>query len=110
MVSRDVIFDETKGWNWKKQSTDDNYGEFVVTLGEFGNHGIPNTEDAPQLKGNSEATDVKTNEITSHVSNDVEDESGSDTEVEIAPLRRSERQTTKPKYLEDYVLFAEEEG
>jgi len=50
------------------------------------------------------------NEITSHVSNEVEDESGSDTEVEIAPLRRSERQTTKPKYLEDYVLFAEEEG
>ena len=110
VVSRDVIFDKTNGWNWKNKSTDDNYGEFVVTLGVFGNHGIPNTEDAPQLKGNSEAADVKTNEITSHVSNDIEDESGSDTEVEMAPLRRSERQTTKPKYLDDYVLFAEEEG
>ena len=110
VVSRDVIFDETKGWNWKKQSTNDEYGEFVVTLGEFGNHGIAKTEDTSQLEDNGEAADVKTNEITDHVSSDVEDESGSDTEVETSPLRRSQRQTTKPKYLEDYVLIAEEEG
>lgn len=41
VVSRDVVFDETKGWNWKRVDGElRNYEEFNVTLGEFGNHGI----------------------------------------------------------------------
>lgn len=41
VVSRDVVFDETKGWNWKSVETEQEYNEdFSVTLGEFGNRGI----------------------------------------------------------------------
>lgn len=41
MVFRDVIFDEIKGWNWKKIDGDiNNYNDFEVILGEFGNYGI----------------------------------------------------------------------
>ena len=41
VVSRDVVFDESKGRNWNstdsEQNRDDN---FKISLGTFGNHGI----------------------------------------------------------------------
>lgn len=40
VVSRDVVFDESKGWNWKRSAAEEDHGDFVVTVGEFGNHGI----------------------------------------------------------------------
>lgn len=41
ILSRDVIFDETKSWNWRQnQPGQDDDGSFSITLGEFGNHGI----------------------------------------------------------------------
>lgn len=41
IVSRDVVFDEAKGWNWSQQSSEgDMSGTFVISFGDFGNHGI----------------------------------------------------------------------
>lgn len=40
-VSRDVVFDETRGWNWSKDSQQqDEREEFTIAIGTFGNHGI----------------------------------------------------------------------
>lgn len=38
------MFDESKGWNWS-QSSDESCreGNFKITLGEFGNNGIQET-------------------------------------------------------------------
>ena len=106
VVSRDVVFDETKGWNWRHDDTEKNQvGDFTVVLGTFGNHGIETKHDEPK------PSDVVVKE-------EAEEEESSDSEGEtetiVNPsgpmLRRSERQSSKPKYLDDYVLIAEYEG
>ncbi|KAG7559183.1 Integrase catalytic core [Arabidopsis thaliana x Arabidopsis arenosa] len=125
VVSRDVIFDEAKGWNWEhKTATKDGDGSFHITFDTYGNNG---------LRENGETTEKEQAEtehgLQNHdpIDNDL---SESDTETEdraesneeeesenvdpscVSPpvLRRTERQIIKPKYLEDYVLMAEEEG
>lgn len=53
-----------------------------------------------------------TNEETHHSNNEHDDFVTShedETEQPQVPLRRTERQSVKRKYLKDYVLFAEEE-
>ena len=118
-VSRDVVFDETKRWNWSSNSSDQNgAGSFKITVGTFGNHSLRETEDEqskteprqnkPEPKAVEEAIEAETNE---------EDDEETDEEDDVMQdqsstgLRRSQRAGTKPKYLEDYVLFlAEEEG
>ena len=41
VVSRDVVFDESRGWNWSTNNVEEQgIGEFVVTIGSFRNHGI----------------------------------------------------------------------
>ena len=41
VVSRDVVFDESKGWNWKNEDTEQGtVDDFKICLGNFGNHGI----------------------------------------------------------------------
>ena len=41
VVSRDVVFDETKGWNWSQNYNEETrVGDFKITFEEFGNHGI----------------------------------------------------------------------
>ncbi|CAA7055274.1 unnamed protein product [Microthlaspi erraticum] len=41
IVSRDVVFDESKGWNWShSNSAQGDNKEFKVIFGEFGNRGI----------------------------------------------------------------------
>ncbi|KAG7594051.1 Integrase catalytic core [Arabidopsis thaliana x Arabidopsis arenosa] len=121
-VSRDVVFDETKGWDWKhSDSTKDGDGSFIITINESGNHGLQ--EDPKETEQN-----VAENETEQDEENILSDESKEDSENETtheqeqehdviepvnpAPpiLRRTERQINKPKYLEDYVLLAEEEG
>lgn len=58
VVSLDVIFDETKGLNWKKHARKvKSYGDFVVTMGEFGNHGVTETSNLD----NDNLTDKTTN-------------------------------------------------
>lgn len=120
VVSRDVVFDETKGWNWKGLDTErKSYDDFVVELGEFGNHGISeqvNTSNQPRVleqagdnHENGEAGKADKKIIT--IEDDESEEAGKNVVGgESRVLRRSERQTSRPKYLDDYVLMAEEEG
>lgn len=45
VVSRDVVFDETKGWNWKHcDAEQDGNGSFKITFEVFGNHGLQGEE------------------------------------------------------------------
>lgn len=45
VVSRDVVFDETKGWNWSSTSSSQKEaGSFKIITGVFANHGIQETE------------------------------------------------------------------
>lgn len=112
-VSREVVFDESKGWNWSKTGSEQSQsGTFVVGLGEFGNHGL---EENPQVKVETDE-EASNSEITPH--DEEEDEVGDTekTEEDLVNndneviLRRSQRQSVRPKYLEDYVLLTEEEG
>ncbi|KAG7533498.1 Zinc finger CCHC-type [Arabidopsis thaliana x Arabidopsis arenosa] len=143
VVSRDVVFDESKGWNWKHDNTvKDGDGSFYITFHDYGNHGLREDEDSERNreKENTETERTETNHEmqenieterieTDHESQNEEQtnsDNGSETEDEtnkegehenIVPnnpsppvLRRTERQINKPRYLEDYVLMAEEEG
>ncbi|KAG7598736.1 Integrase catalytic core [Arabidopsis suecica] len=124
VVSRDVVFDETKGWEWKHgDSAKDCDGSFTITLNDSGNHGLQ------KENAETEQREVVTEQRGAETEQDKEkeyfSESEGDVETEIiheqeqvseasnpSPpvLRRTERQINKPKYLEDYVLLAEEEG
>lgn len=112
VVSRDVVFDETKGLNWKKHDAKpESYGEFMITMGEFGNHGVT----VATSQENNEAVEIqKTGEEEVKSEKDetevTETEISNEEEEENRVLRRSERQTSRPKYLEDYVMICEEEG
>lgn len=108
VVSRDVVFDESKIWNWNRDETDHN-GDFNVTLGEFGNHGIEGICVENDQFVTEAITDNGEPIVKVPEEEKVEGESSEDVAEEI-PLQRSERQVVKPKYLEDYVLLAEEEG
>ena len=116
VVSRDVVFDEAKGWNWRQDSSEQNLnGSFSITLGEFGNHGIQKDhkfsgEVVQQRSGDSSGdTYIATStEVLAKEENN--DEGEDETEETEVTLRRSMRQSSKPKYLDDYVLLAEEEG
>ena len=59
VVSRDVVFDESRGWNWSTNNVEEQgIGEFVVTIGSFRNHGIDDhiekTEQLRLEQGSSE--------------------------------------------------------
>ena len=112
IVSRDVVFDETKGWNWSTSMTDENgAGSFKVIAGAFGNHGLQETESGEiktEEKVAEEDHEVSVEEENNGESEDDRDETSENDPME---LRRSTRVISKPKYLEDYVLLlAEEEG
>ena len=116
-VSRDVVFDETKGWNWKRIDGElRSYDDFNVVLGGFGNHGLAKPSDqahgqALEQGSSSKEEEIQHDEAETMDTNTVhiEEEDESDHEARLLP-RRSERQTSRPKYLEDYVLLADEEG
>ena len=111
VVSRDVVFDETKGWNWsQEQMSQDDTGALRISLGTYGNHGIHG--DVMEAT-NVEDEDINVVEPTDHVTDTPQDATESQEVEEGAEimLRRSERQSNKPKYLDEYMLFlAEEEG
>lgn len=110
IVSRDVVFEETKGWNWSHNNSEENkVGDFKITLGEFGNYGIQenNLDGDKSPKGEedikTEDEDLSRELITQgeiHENNEEADE-------EEPPLRRSQRQVFTPKYLDDYILLIE---
>ena len=99
VVSRDVVFDENKGWNWKtgEKEIDGDPGMFKVTLGDFGNKGM--TDDDDDTNDNEEgAAEVYVEDQV-----DADNEEAPDSII----LRRSTRETKKPSFLEDYILLAE---
>lgn len=123
VVSRDVVFDEGKGWDWKYSNTGkDGDGSFDITFHNFGNHGLQDYEEISQsehanIEQNKQNHD-ETEEIEHEVENETEYEAKEEEEHETAEntaentnspspvLRRTQRQINKPKYLEDYVLMA----
>lgn len=105
VISRDVVFDEAKGWNWNvNDSEQENIGNFSFVFRELGNHGMQ--EDMEN--GETEQT-VNTNDQPENngFENETENAEG-DAQVQVS-LRRTKRQSTKPKYLNDYVLSTAEE-
>ena len=112
-MSQDVVFDEEKGWNWSKEGVEkQNDGSFVVTVGRFGDHDLIEGEDSDTTSPNA-VTDVEEAEEPDKPKSFVPKQSTSEEifgEDQPQNLRRSERQTHQPKYLEDYILLAEELG
>lgn len=116
IVSRDVVFDETKGWNWSTNSSRGVNDRFVISFGDYGNHGIQETEESNETEQNHDIEE-EDNEDSSKLDNEemesegsAEHDAESDEEQSPQVLRRSKREIHKPKYLNDYALVAEEEG
>lgn len=103
VVSRDVLFDEEKQWNWSNKgetrSKQSSFGHVLIPLKVASDH----TGDESET-GGSEDTIV---EEEDSVMNEEED---SVSETEQSNVRRSSRVSTKPAYLDDYVLVAEVES
>jgi len=73
VVSRDVVFDETKSWNWNHRDMEHSHnGNFILTLGQFGNHGIGNEAETEETKHveNSEEDNDKDGEFQLSLDND----------------------------------------
>ena len=104
VISRDVVFDKSRGWNWSEVNMEEqSIGDFMISIGKFGNYGVDDhieKEEQLRLKqGTSEEEETV-----------VIDDQEEMVEEETQVLRRSERQHNKPKYLDDYILLAEELG
>lgn len=120
VVSRDVVFDETKGWMWRQQNSDRvDTGSLTIKLGEFGNHGVlatnqHSTETEHRVENQSAESNDQNNEGTEEINDSQESEAESgeedDNDGGHPVLRRSQRVSRTPKYLEDYILLAKEEG
>lgn len=105
IVSRDVVFDENKRWNWRSSTneTSNESGIFKLSFGEYGNNGIQEGEDTEENRSSEGAVEGKEDEEQSS--------SPMSTQTETEPeLRRSMRVTKRPGYLEDYVYLTEAEG
>lgn len=98
VVSRDVMFDETKAWKWNEKTSDAEQrpGMFTLSMSEFGNNGVRND---PEEGFNNE--DEVTTEEVKEKDNDI---------TETTQVRKSTRISKKPSYLKDYIYLAEIEG
>ena len=96
IVSRDVIFDEDKVWNWNAtgRTEDSGSGSFEVDIRKF--------EDTSSAQAISD--DEGNEEVNEE---DGESDEEGDVQSDEPPLRRSTRVSMKPSYLDDYVLLAE---
>ena len=104
VVSRDVVFEEDKAWEWNKTRRDEaeKPGIFKVTIGEYGKQGL---EETTSDTVNGEDT---IEEAIEEENNDSQPESSEETEE--LQVRRSSRTSKKPAYLDDYIYLAGEEG
>ena len=102
-VSRDVVFYEGKEWDWSKTEETEHpkAGELVVNLKKLGNA----SKEVEIVQNNEEEEEGE------HVI-DVDDEEDieGDEENDTQGPRRSHRVSTKPSYLDDYILGAEVES
>ena len=87
VVSRDVIFNEDKEWDWSNESFVEDSETFTLDIGDL-----------------EEDSNAETENDTNNYENNEEDEEEHD---EPMAVRRSTRVTSKPSYLEDYVLLAD---
>lgn len=98
VVSRDVVFDEHKTWNWSNVNKGhDKPGKFKITFGNFGNQGIRDEEEETEVQKQDKEVDVDLSEEEDDYSDEIN-------------LRRSTRITKKPNYLSDYICLSEAEG
>ncbi|KAG7571799.1 Zinc finger CCHC-type superfamily [Arabidopsis suecica] len=108
VVSRDVIFDETKGWKWNNSEIekDSDAGTFSLSFGEFGNNGIreENTTEETENTENENIDDTESMEETTVIPNTETSEDQTQPKVTIT---RSGREVIRPRYLNDYILLAE---
>lgn len=113
VVSRYVCFDENKSWDWKNCEREESVEPLNVEFGEYGNHGI-NEGDEMNRESKIDKVDrgevIKTEETEDHETEDQVEIEDDDEESAETGLRRSQRETRKPSYLDDYVLLAEVEG
>lgn len=109
IVSRDVIFDENKMWNWKR-SVERNKETFTITLGEFGNKRIDRDNETAEKMSEEDDTAVITVDQSTEVLNPEEQYDEESTIDSRETLRRSTREKRTPAYLDDYVMLAELDG
>ena len=111
-VSRDVIFDESRSWKWNNSDsvTQEESGSFTINFGEFGNNGIRKDEPSLETEENEETACNNNDEEENGNEEEIETSEQEQQEPEPVPVRRSTRQTAKPKHLNDYVLLADFEG
>lgn len=63
IVSRDVVFDETKGWNWtNRDTTKDRENTFEVTSDVFKRHGLEEIEEQKETENNLKKKDHVVNQ------------------------------------------------
>lgn len=111
VVSRNVVFDEQKSWNWNVSTSDETLapGSFKLSFGDFGNNGI--REDGGNVDESVKETKEEDQTQAETSIDDHNNETESETEQEAEPvLRRSTRVSKAPAYLEDYVYLSEVEG
>ena len=101
IVSRDVFFVENEGWNWDSDHSNgyNDGGTFAIS--------VKNTN-RDDIEGKHSEEEAETEPIIEEVKVDNENEE-SDTEDNQEHPRRSSRISTKPAYLDDYILIAETE-
>ena len=90
VVSRDVIFIENQRWKWNKKKTNEST---VITF--------------PMTSSEDTSDTVAEGDESEHVSSDDEGREETEETEDHTFLRRSTRQTSRPSYLEDYVLMFE---
>lgn len=115
VVSRDVVFDETKGWNWIQSNSNRvnraasrssmRTSEIMVFFYIITRKNNPTDTETNQV---IEINDEDEEETISHEQPDKKEKEQE--EVEEITLRGSTRHSSKPKYLNDYVLFTKDEG
>ena len=105
IVSRDVVFDETKMWNWK-HSSEETGGSFNIIHDMFGNRGIKEVE----IEGTDSSNAIVVSDQSAETPNLEADEDQDEDEDGESALRRSTRDRRRPAYLDDYILLAELDG
>ena len=106
VVSRDVIFEEGKSWDWQECENSDATVTFQVEFGGYGNHGISEI-DSKEINHEPENQSEEVVAEQRDTKDPVEESDDDDTNN---GLRRSQRETRRPSYLDDYILCAEIEG
>lgn len=104
-VSRDVVFDEKTSWDWRFTRKETSIEQELITFPTLKDKGgESNDEDEGVHDDTEQGVEVETEETEELDETEKLDEFEED---DNQTLRRSTRQSTKPSYLDDYVLMSE---